>query len=241
MNFRPLPLSLSGIAALLFAACSVSGSGATPTLAPVAVTTQVAPSRAPDLSTPLATSSTETGDGLTWSLAPNGNEARYRVHEQLVELTLPGDAVGVTSAISGQIVLQADGGVVREESKFVVDLTTLHSDKSRRDGFIQRNTLNTSAFPLAEFVPTQAIGLPSPLPTSGEVAFQLLGELTVHGVTREATWDVTAFVNGQDLVGSAKTTITFADFDMQIPRVPVVLSVEEIIGLEFDFHLVAEF
>ncbi|MCI0356842.1 MAG: YceI family protein, partial [Acidobacteria bacterium] len=84
-------------------------------------------------------------------------------------------------------------------------------------------------------------GLPSPLPTTGEVKFQLVGELTVHGVTRTVTWEVTAqAVDGRELVGSAATSVTFADFGMTAPQVPVVLSVQENIGLELDFHLILD-
>jgi polyisoprenoid-binding protein YceI len=71
------------------------------------------------------------------------------------------------------------------------------------------------------------------------VTFQLVGDMTIHSVTRPATWDVTAQVNGQELSGSASTSFTFEDFGMTPPRVPVVLSVEDNIKLEIDFHLVA--
>jgi hypothetical protein len=38
---------------------------------------------------------------LRYSVAPDGNEARYRVREQLMHHDLPNDAVGKTSAITG--------------------------------------------------------------------------------------------------------------------------------------------
>jgi polyisoprenoid-binding protein YceI len=172
-------------------------------------------------------------------LDPSKSEARYRVREQLASLKLPSDAIGATSVISGALVIEPDGTLVSQASKFVVDLTTLKSDQSRRDRFIQNGTLQTRSYPTAEFVPTKAIGLPSPLPTSGTVTFQLVGDMTIHSVTRPATWDVTAQVNGQELSGSASTSFTFEDFGMTPPRVPVVLSVEDNIKLEIDFHLVA--
>jgi polyisoprenoid-binding protein YceI len=80
--------------------------------------------------------------------------------------------------------------------------------------------------------------LPSPLPTSGPVTFQLAGDLTVHGVTHPTTWDVTAQIAGQSLTGSASTTVTFEDFGMTQPKVPVVLSVEDNLKLIVDFDLV---
>ena len=89
-------------------------------------------------------------------------------------------------------------------------------------------------------MPTEAAGLPSPLPTSGEVTFQLTGNLIIHGVTRPTTWEVTGQVNEQEFTGIAKTNFTFADFGLTIPRVARVLSVEDNIRLEYDFLLVRE-
>jgi polyisoprenoid-binding protein YceI len=147
----------------------------------------------------------------------------------------------VTSAVTGLIVVNQDGTIASDESKFVVDLSTLQSDQRRRDNFIKNNTLQTNQYPNAEFVPTSAIGLPSPLPASGSVTFQLVGDLTIRDTTRPTTWDVTAqIVDGRELVGTATTSFTFADFGMTQPRVPIVLSVEDNIRLELDFRLVLE-
>ena len=173
-------------------------------------------------------------------VAPEGSAARYLVTEQLVRLDLPSDAVGATTDVTGELVINADGTIVSDASHFSVDLRTLTSDSSRRDGFIKSNVLNTNTYPTADFVPTEVIGLPSPLPTSGPVSFQLLGDLTVHGVTKPVTWDVVTEVSDNALTGTAKTSFTFADFGLTQPRVPVVLSVDDTIRLELDLHLVAE-
>ncbi len=180
------------------------------------------------------------GGPIRLVVAPDGNEARYTVTEQLARLSFPSDAVGTTRAITGQIVLGADGKIVSSESKFVVDLTGLTSDSNRRDGFVQRETLSTATFPTAEFVPSDAPGLPSPLPTSGEVTFQLVGDMTIHGTARPTTWDVTATVNGQEITGSATTRFTFGDFGLTIPQVMSVLSIEDDIRLQYDFRLIPE-
>jgi polyisoprenoid-binding protein YceI len=178
-------------------------------------------------------------DDIRLELAESGNEARYRVREQLANLSLPSDAVGKTSAVTGAIVLHPDGTLAGDQSKFVVDVTGLTSDQNRRDNFVRRNVLETGTYPTVEFLPNQVIGLPSPLPTSGEVTFQLAGDLTIHGVTRPTTWQVTATVHdGRELAGTASTAFTFADFELNQPRVPVVLSIEDTIKLEIDFHMV---
>jgi polyisoprenoid-binding protein YceI len=166
-----------------------------------------------------------------------GSQANYRVREQLVGHSLPNDAVGTTSALTGSISIRPDGTILSDESSFIVDLRTLKSDESRRDGFIQRSTLQTSKYPTATFVPTAVEGLASPLPNSGDVTFKLKGDLTVHGVTKPVTWDVQATIAGQGLSGFASTAFKFEDFGMNPPKVPMVLGVVDNITLEVKFSL----
>src|SRR6476620_7676627 len=40
---------------------------------------------------------------VRYIVAPTGNEARYRVREQLVSFDLPNDAVGVTKDVTGSL------------------------------------------------------------------------------------------------------------------------------------------
>jgi polyisoprenoid-binding protein YceI len=170
-------------------------------------------------------------------LASEGNEARYLVREQLLGLDFPSDAVSKTSAIQGGVVLNAQGGIVRGESKFIIDLTSLKSDSDRRDNWVRRNLFAVDTFPSVEFVPTEARGLKLPLP-AGQITFELVGDLTVRGVTRPTTWIVTAQRDGDAVVGKAATRFKFADFNLRVPRVRSVLSVEDDIRLEYDFRLI---
>ena len=184
--------------------------------------------------------SADTGKAVRLVLAPDGNEARYRVREQLVSLDFPNDAVGATRGITGSLVLDAEGQVVPAESRFVIDVTTLKSDRERRDGYLQRRTLETAQYPTVILVPTAIRGLPWPLPTSGTFAFEMDGDLTIKGVTRTVRWQVKAEAVGGGFAGSASTSFTFAAFELTKPRVSVVLSVEDEIRLEYDFHLVPD-
>jgi hypothetical protein len=79
-----------------------------------------------------------------------------------------------------------------------------------------------------------------PLPTTGTHSFELLGDLTVLEVTRPTTWEVTAEFQGNAITGSAATRFSSDDFDLSQPRVPVVLSVADTIGLEHDFNVIAQ-
>jgi polyisoprenoid-binding protein YceI len=179
-----------------------------------------------------------TTDGVQLVVAPDGNEVRYRVREQLVGLDLPNDAVGATSEVSGGIAFDAAGKLVPAASKFVVNAGTLKSDKDRRDGYVRGRILETNQFPTVELTPTAIKGLTLPMPASGSKTFQVTGNLTVHGVTKPTTWQVDAKFDGQRVTGTAATTFLFSDFGLTQPRVPVVLSVADSIKLEYTFALV---
>jgi polyisoprenoid-binding protein YceI len=171
--------------------------------------------------------------------APDGNEVRFRVKEQLAMLTMPNVAVGTSSRITGALVLE-DGRVVPAESRFSVALDSLKTDRERRDMYIKRRTLETERFPTADFTVDSLPGLPWPLPDRGAMTFQILGDLTIHGVTRPAAWQVNARAQDGGFTGTATTRVTFEDFGMTQPRVAIVLSVEDDIGLEYQFHLVKD-
>ncbi|CAN5716663.1 hypothetical protein BH23GEM7_BH23GEM7_09230 [soil metagenome] len=174
------------------------------------------------------------------AVAPTGNQVRYRVREQLVGRDLPNDAVGETNQVTGAIVIGEGGNPVSSRSRIVVNVTQLTSDQSRRDGYVQRRLLETEQFPTVELVPTGLRGLSWPLPTTGARTFEMIGNLTVRGVTRPTTWRVTAQFTGDRVTGTAVTGFTFDDFELTQPRVPILLSVADSIRLEYDFNLTRE-
>jgi polyisoprenoid-binding protein YceI len=176
-------------------------------------------------------------DATRLRVAPQGNEVRYRVREQLLNIDFPSDAIGKTGKIDGEIAVDAKGAVLNG-SRFTIDLVSLTSDSDRRDNFIRRQTLQTEQYPSTVFVPTEVKNLKFPLPRSGEVKFQLAGNLTVRNVTKPVTWDVAGKVENGALSGEAKTRFTFADFELEKPRVRSVLSVNDDITLEYTFLLV---
>ncbi len=181
---------------------------------------------------------TEIEEGSTlFSIAPESSEARYRVREQLVQRDLPNDAVGTTNNVVGSIVVDQNGAIAPEQSRIAVDTASLESDSARRDNYVRQNTLETQEYPTAEFVVREAPGLPNPLPTSGEAQFQVMGDLTIHGVTRPATWEATARFDEQGAMASATTRLTLTDFGMTPPRVGPVLSIEDEARLELDLRL----
>ena len=179
-------------------------------------------------------------ESVRYMVAPAGNEARYRVREQLAGFDLPKDAIGATKNVTGRVVIGADGKVVKDSSKVTIQLSDLKSDQGRRDNYLRRSTLETEKFPNAELVPVALEGLLIPIEPGSSQTFIVRGDLTVHGVTRPTTWQVTARGEGKDVVGTAATAFTFKDFALEQPRVPVVLSVADTIRLEYDFRFVPD-
>ena len=173
--------------------------------------------------------------GVRLVVDPSASRASYHAHEQLVGRTLPSEAVGTSSAVSGTIVLSPDGAIMADQSQITVDVSKLASDESRRDNFIKGNTLQTTKYPTAVFVPRQASGLPNPIPSSGSATFQLTGDLTVHGVTNPVTWTVAAQFDGAGVSGDATTQVKISDFGMTPPKAGPVLSIEDGMTLELAF------
>ena len=71
-----------------------------------------------------------------------------------------------------------------------------------------------------------------PLPASGTFTFTLTGNMTIHGVTKEVTFDVQAKRDGADLAATATAAPSwkFGDFGMTAPSLPfrVVSIVDEL-------------
>jgi polyisoprenoid-binding protein YceI len=174
---------------------------------------------------------------LHLSIAPTGNEARYRVREQLVGIDFPTDAVGKAHDITGMIVVKPDGTIIPDSSRITINVQTMKSDKSGRDKSLRTQAIETDKFPTVQFVPTSFVGLTAK-PGAADAAFKLTGNLTVHGATHPVTWDVTAHSVGNDVVGSANTQFVFEDFGMTPPKKAIVLTVMDTVKLEYDFNLV---
>jgi polyisoprenoid-binding protein YceI len=63
-----------------------------------------------------------------------------------------------------------------------------------------------------------------------------MGNMTVHGVTKPATWNIVATLRGATVAGRATATVQLSDFNMTKPSVPLLLSVDDKIQLEVEFR-----
>ena len=177
----------------------------------------------------------------TWTLDPtigsydyaandfSGSWAGYRAQEQLVGLGGTA-AVGRTPHITGTITL---AGTQLTGANLSVDLTTLASNESMRDGQLGRQGVQTDQFPTATFVLTQPIELGS-IPAEGTpISVTAVGDLTLHGVTKNVSIPMTAVQQG-DIIGvSGSLTFPWGDFGMTQPTSMKVVSLAADVTMEF--------
>jgi polyisoprenoid-binding protein YceI len=238
---------------------SAAGNANQPTLAtpslPTPLATEVAatnpvPTAVQTLSTSVAIGPTtssvvtpnaaETVQPVTLVVDSSATRASYHAHERLVGRSLASEAVGTSKVVKGSIAFDADGSILSDQSEITVDVSSLSSDEGRRDNFIRGNTLQTGRYPSATFVPREAQGLESPLPTSGEATFEMSGDLTVHGVTRPVVWHIDAQFGDGVVNGDATTSVNISDFGMTPPKAGPVLSIDDALTLELAFSAVRQ-
>ena len=204
-------LLVLGLTAVALAAC---GGAATVVTATPGATQTVTPTAT---AAPTTSSSTTAASGKAWTITA-ASKAVVSVRERLVGVSLPSDAVLTATGGVGTFQLNADG-TFTGDSKITFDLNTLASDNRDRDNFVKQDTLQVRQFPRAEFVPTKTTGLATPLAANGSFTFKLIGNLTIHGKTKEVTFDVIAKRAGSDLTATAtlNPSVKFGDFGMTAP------------------------
>jgi polyisoprenoid-binding protein YceI len=150
--------------------------------------------------------------------------AGYRIQELFGGDTFKKTAVGRSPAVAGA--LSIDGSTV-SAANIDVDVTKLKSDAVQRDNRIKSQGLQTDQFPTATFVLTKPVVLPSPPAVGTPVNLQATGNLTMHGVTRPATFNLMARWNGDTIDVAGSTPIVLADYGMTAPSVGNFVSVDD--------------
>jgi len=147
----------------------------------------------------------------TWTVT-TGSEAGYRVDEVRFGSSL--ETVGRTDQVSGEITI--DGAEVADGS-FSVDLASVETDESQRDGQFRDRIMDVATYPTADFELTEPIDL-GEVPAPGEpVTVEAIGELTVHGVTNEVTFEVEAVLQDGTIAVDGDVPIVWSDYDIPNP------------------------
>ena len=151
----------------------------------------------------------------------SGTWAGYRFDEELVGIG-GNTAVGRTPDVSGAMTV-ADGAVTAVDVE--VDLTTLDSDSDRRDGALRSRGLESDRFPTATFTLTDPVTLPTGLTDGERATVTANGELTIHGVTKEAAIELQAELQDDNAVVVGNAPIALTDYGIDPPTGFSVLSI----------------
>ena len=176
--------------------------------------------------------SVETGASFYFDSA-EGTFAGFRVEEELVGIGAT-EAVGHTGDVSGTMTIEA-GDV--SDARFEVDLTTIRSDREKREDRIQ-DALETSQFPTATFEITEPIDLPDDAADGEEVSVTATGDLTIHGVTKSVEFPLDAKLSDGTVAVAGSLDVSFADYGVEVPSAPAVVSAEDHGPIELQLVLV---
>lgn len=166
------------------------------------------------------------------------SEARFLIGENL--FGRDGVVVGRTNALSGGVTVDPADPQTLAFQAFEVDVGRLATGNWLRDIQIRDSILQTNRAgnELAIFLPTSVEGLPSAVVIGEVLALRLTGELTIKGVTRTVTFEMSLeVVSAAELRGSAWTVVRLEDFGIVVPPVPLVARVDDEVRLELDFVL----
>jgi polyisoprenoid-binding protein YceI len=175
--------------------------------------------------------------GVTFALV-GGTEARFYVNEVLNGS--PKEVIGITSVVDGSLVPDFANPANTTVGPITIDLSTLETDSSMRTRTMRERILQTNNpdYQFATFTPKSLVGVPASITIGTPFTFQIVGDLTMHGVTKEETFDVTATaISETQIEGTARINdILYADYGIAILSLPMqVASVEETVDLELVF------
>jgi polyisoprenoid-binding protein YceI len=146
-----------------------------------------------------------------WVVA-SGSQAGYRVQEVLAGQK--NTAVGRTNTVTGS--MQITGAKVSTAS-FVVDLRTVTSDQSQRDGQFNGRIMDTAQFPNATFSLTKPISLGRIPRVNQTVNVTAAGTLTMHGQTKPVTVSMQARDTGSTIEVSGQIPVVFSTWGIGNP------------------------
>jgi polyisoprenoid-binding protein YceI len=147
----------------------------------------------------------------TWTVATD-SVVGYRVNEVLFGQS--NEAVGRTSAVTGSITVD---GTTITAATFTVDMTGVTSDQSRRDGQFNGRIMDTATYPTATFTLSAPIKLGANAVDGSSQTAQATGRLTLHGVTREITFEVTGRYVDSTVQVVGTIPVTFSDWGIPNP------------------------
>jgi len=179
--------------------------------------------------------------------APAAERSLYRIDAEssLVTFALQEDlrgvrtdVVGQTTEVAGDIVIDFGNPASSQVGTIRVNARTLATDNEFRNRALRSEILRTSSdeYEFIDFEPTAINGLPETVAVGETYTFDIVGNLTVVGVTNEVTFTTQVTIASEDqITGTATASIQFADWGIAIPNAPGVANVTPDVTLTLDF------
>jgi polyisoprenoid-binding protein YceI len=165
---------------------------------------------------------------------------RFIIHEEL--FGEPTEVIGTTDQVAGDVLVNLSNPSLAELCPISINVRTLTTPNEFRNRAIRGQILQSSQdeFEFSEFTPTAITGLPETVEPGEPVNFQITGDLRVRDIVNPVTFDATAtLVSDTRLEGSASSTVTRGQYELNIPSAPGVANVTDEVGLEIDFVALA--
>jgi polyisoprenoid-binding protein YceI len=151
-----------------------------------------------------ATTATRT----TWNIDASHSQVEFAVKHMMIATVR-----GRFADVKGTVVTD-DSDLAKAEVDVVIDVNSIDTREAKRDAHLRSpDFFDAETFPLITFKSTRVTG-------AGGDQFKLVGDLTIHGVTREVALDVTSEGRAKDPWGgeragySAQTRVNRKDFGL---------------------------
>jgi polyisoprenoid-binding protein YceI len=184
----------------------------------------------------MSTTVTATQARTTWTIDPAHSQVEFAVRHLMIS-TVRGRFAGVKGTV-----IADEGNLGTAQVDVTIDVHTIDTREAQRDAHLKSaDFFDAEKFPVLTFKSTRVTEV------KGD-RFQLVGDLTMHGVSREVTLDVTSEGRGKDPWGgeragySAVAKVNRSDFGLTWNQVLETggIAVGDEIKISLDLELVKQ-
>jgi polyisoprenoid-binding protein YceI len=146
--------------------------------------------------------------------------------------------IGSSTQVTGDIALNTQNPSASTVGKISVNARTIQTDAENRDRMIGRFILESEKpeYEFITFTPTKIEGMPGTIKVGDAFAVTITGDLKIRDIVKSVTFTGTVALDAEDrLTGSFEGKIQRGDYQLVIPDVPFVASVQEEVTLKIRF------
>ena len=163
------------------------------------------------MSTTTATAASTSAPALTtWKIDPAHSQAEFAIRHLMISTVK-----GRFGVVNGTVVTD-ESDLAKSKIEASIDVSSIHTHEPQRDAHLKSaDFFNAEKYPTIDFRGTRITDV-----ASDKSEFKLIGDLSIHGVTREVSLQVTSEGRGKDPWGgeragfSAHTRIKRSEFGL---------------------------